>query len=351
MTPFFTNYLMYMLKSEIKNIQSEKNEIYVSPSLLFKKRLDKEKPKNQNKSAFISNADLNYLKTHPSCIDDYEEGRMKTDDSMVYIGSRKKNSNIQSVDIYFQDRDAYKGKILNPEGRGDTWTYEKNQAFMLGAIEAKKHFQLVTAAKHYSRKPVITFTMAELFWLDDNGYTFSPIMNGKLKCTPSPLKLNITIKNYKEGAHFFTFPELNIKKNRILLENGVKNDQPITTTLNVQSPPNTIEVILNKLDQLSITESNQNNYVSLATGAAKEHSSKKIIVDASSQITSTNITSTNNEMLNPNARTFIPSQGAFGSNNTLYSSTRNKLILNPYANDFIPDDRRIKSGIESKEKM
>lgn len=71
------------------------------------------------------------------------------------------------------------GGIFNPRlridistGMPEQWEYPKNQAFWAGAIDAGKSFLLLTPIDHYGG--YISYTVHEMFWLEDNGYTFTP---------------------------------------------------------------------------------------------------------------------------------------------------------------------------------
>lgn len=70
------------------------------------------------------------------------------------------------------------GDFFCPERTGD-WSYEKNQAFMAGAIDANRAFILVTdiIEGYQGIKAPRSGTVKELLWLKDNGYTFEPHPN------------------------------------------------------------------------------------------------------------------------------------------------------------------------------
>ncbi|MCS5711528.1 hypothetical protein [Candidatus Berkiella aquae] len=159
---------------------------------------------------------------------DYQEGLMKTDDSIAYIGSL--GSDIlkpeQTVEPYraANARANNIGKVLNPEARYDSstgkneiWTYQKNQAFMLGAIEARKTFILVTPKNHYKNNPGVTGTIDELLWLKDNGYTFTEQDDGTTRCVPptSP-RSEFSIRNYNNGKGVYKKPLLHKMRDEIL---------------------------------------------------------------------------------------------------------------------------------------
>ncbi|MCS5711521.1 hypothetical protein [Candidatus Berkiella aquae] len=153
--------------------------------------------------------------------EDYKEGAHVTDDSIAYLGStsnkRKTKTHLRDEQViqYYRERPEFYGKVLNPEGRNDNWTYEKNQAFMLGAIEAKKTFILITPRSEYDHSYVTT-TIDELLWLKDNGYTFSKGKEDTLICTPSSAEAtNPIIRNYYNGTSKYSKEQMNNDRNEV----------------------------------------------------------------------------------------------------------------------------------------
>ncbi len=73
------------------------------------------------------------------------------------------------------------GNYLNPQGRGEQWTYEKNQAFWAGGIDAGRSFVLITPLENSAIGTIRNrYTGDEMLWLLDNGYRFEflPRTNG-----------------------------------------------------------------------------------------------------------------------------------------------------------------------------
>jgi len=121
---------------------------------------------------------------------DYQEGFNGA--GPVYMGakdsrrSRQLGRNLgegESLRPYYMDIDrkgvnsVYHHCVLYPERRQvgavrEEWTYEKNQAFWAGAIDANREFILVTPIEHYAGS--LGFAVKEMLWLVDNGYTFAP---------------------------------------------------------------------------------------------------------------------------------------------------------------------------------
>ncbi|MCS5711534.1 hypothetical protein [Candidatus Berkiella aquae] len=149
---------------------------------------------------------------------DYQEGLMETDDMTAYIGSLKVKGDLkydQTVAPYRADRKSNIGKVLNPEGRGEKWSYKKNQAFMLGAIEAGKTFILVTPKSHYDSS-FITGTIDELLWLKDNGYTFYVRNDDTVACHPPIKRSSPIIRNYHNGNGIYNQSSMNDMREEIL---------------------------------------------------------------------------------------------------------------------------------------
>ncbi|MCS5711530.1 hypothetical protein [Candidatus Berkiella aquae] len=163
--------------------------------------------------------DLSVLRRTESA--DYQEGLMKTEDMTAYIGTLKKNAGSkkhlteeQTIAFYVR-KPASVGRVLDPERRGDTWSYEKNKAFMLGAIEAGKTFILVTPKGIYD-KSYITQTVDELLWLKDNGYTFTERDDGSMICKPPAQTQDPIMRNYLNGKGIYSELSMNDKKDAIL---------------------------------------------------------------------------------------------------------------------------------------
>lgn len=165
-------------------------------------------------------ANIEYLRQ----LTDYHEGRMATESNIIYLGSihksnRKTKQHLreeQTLEYYKARFEQYKGCVLYPEYRRETWNYQINQAFMLGGIEAGKTFILITPKSEYARD-YITGTIDELLWLKDNGYEFTDGMNDTLICTPprTPISEPI-IKNYFGGnTQYYTKDEMNRAKQEI----------------------------------------------------------------------------------------------------------------------------------------
>lgn len=111
----------------------------------------------------------------------------------------------------YRRSDRYIGRVLNPERRGEQWTFEKNAAFWLGAIESNKDFLIVTdldkiaERAKFGRARVelgVGGCVPELLWLEDNGYVFAPDSESRsLSYAISPLtvqRVNFTL-DYNHG--------------------------------------------------------------------------------------------------------------------------------------------------------
>lgn len=163
--------------------------------------------------------DLSVLRRTESV--DYQEGLTKTDDMIAYIGTlkkdegRKKHLTEEQTIAFYVRKEGSVGRVLDPERRGDTWSYEKNKAFMLGAIEAGKTFILVTPKSIYD-KPFVTQTVDELLWLKDNGYTFTERNDGSMICNPPAQTQAPMMRNYLNGKGIYSKHSMNDKKNDIL---------------------------------------------------------------------------------------------------------------------------------------
>jgi hypothetical protein len=90
---------------------------------------------------------------------------------------------------------------MNSNAEGDDWSFEWNMAFWLGGIEANKTFILctdITEVLSRARKyrtfhpPSIGGTVAELLWLFDNGYTFSPCLHNIALTIATPPEQRVT---------------------------------------------------------------------------------------------------------------------------------------------------------------
>lgn len=161
----------------------------------------------------MNTADLSELRK----LEDYNEGFMETDTNIIYLGTqdntRRNKAHLSSDQVlsHYKKSENFKGKVLFPESRGVTWTEEINQAFILGGIEAGKTFCLITPTNEFGGD-YITQTAKELFWLEDNGYTFTKGPRNTLVCTPGNIRENAVINDYSAGSH----TELVTRKNSIL---------------------------------------------------------------------------------------------------------------------------------------
>lgn len=164
-------------------------------------------------------ANLDELRKH----EDYQEGLLQTEEQVIFMGTldnkraRKKHLNNDQVVATKQRNPDYKGTVLYPEGRGDTWSYQKNQAFMLGVIEAGKSCHLITPVSEYD-KEANTVTVDELLWLKDNQYQFTHLEDGTMMCTPPAQRpSSVVIRNYNVGANInIPASEISRAKNEIL---------------------------------------------------------------------------------------------------------------------------------------
>lgn len=110
----------------------------------------------------------------------------------------------------------YFGQVFCPERLGRTdidpvqevpaWSYEKNQAFIAGVIDANRPVRLIADISFYQKK--ITGTVDEIVWLADNGYTFIPDPNNPLDTLilpPDPPRApEQRIINYYENGRSLT---------------------------------------------------------------------------------------------------------------------------------------------------
>lgn len=133
---------------------------------------------------------------------DYLEGKMPTDDMYVYLGTYNKNKKYkyredQTLDKKINDPD-FLGKILHPEGRKENWTYGKNQAFIAGAIDARKTFVLVTPIRHYLNNTFPTRTKHEILWICENGYSMIKNRNNIMFRPTKYREKNSTIQDYSK---------------------------------------------------------------------------------------------------------------------------------------------------------
>jgi len=140
--------------------------------------------------------------------EDYHEAMLKPDQSVIFGTLSQKKGYTDEVlaekhtlkptrEAFVHDQEAWKGRTFWPEqpGREDTWSEEKNLAFMAGAIKTKKKFELVTPFSFYFRK-VAKFpegskektyqgvTWKELTWIKDNNYIFELSSEGLLEAIP-----------------------------------------------------------------------------------------------------------------------------------------------------------------------
>jgi len=122
--------------------------------------------------------------------EDYNEGKMWEKGS-VFIGTTEAlGRHRNDVDIHHKES-AYYGRILRPEAREQgEWTYEANQAFFLGVIESRREVTLLSdLADDPYEQLCWGYTCDELFWLQDNRYTFAPNPANPLQtiATPPPI--------------------------------------------------------------------------------------------------------------------------------------------------------------------
>ena len=101
---------------------------------------------------------------------DYLEGNERR--GSIFFGHSK------DLDAFKRDIDQngtasrYYCRVLYPEWRGEAWTYEKNKAFWLGAINAGREFILISDINDFKTKG--RCTIDEVLWLKDNEYEFRP---------------------------------------------------------------------------------------------------------------------------------------------------------------------------------
>lgn len=122
---------------------------------------------------------LSHLKTLP----DYERAKKTT---LGYIGRSRHIRNYLS---------KHKTDIFCPELYDETWSAEKNMAYMLGGIEAQRPFLIVSTLHDIAKRaseaadrhqPLLGYTVAEILILQDNGYTFAPYLDNPSLCIATP---------------------------------------------------------------------------------------------------------------------------------------------------------------------
>lgn len=112
---------------------------------------------------------------------DYQEAVNNKALGPIYIGSLQGVIGQMRKDIDAkEDKSEHFGKMFCPERPNrpveeQNWSYEKNMAFMAGAIDAGRSAILTTKIENYCKSDKeIGITPHEILWLADNGYTFSP---------------------------------------------------------------------------------------------------------------------------------------------------------------------------------
>jgi len=136
---------------------------------------------------------------------DYQEAVIGKQKGCVLFGHRRDLSQYYSDIDQHQEQSIYLGRILYPESQrrkqinGGIWEYDKNKAFWAGAIDCGQTFVLVSDIAHYRASGG---TVDEMFWLQDNGYSFEPNSQNPHQTMALPPQIplaNPQIKNYNNG--------------------------------------------------------------------------------------------------------------------------------------------------------
>lgn len=134
---------------------------------------------------------------------DYQEARQT--EGMAYFGSPAELVSLREDLALNQRGSEFYGCIFYPEWRNEyhpDTVYEQNKAFWAGLIDARRPLTLLTDISKFRG---LGNTVDEMFWLQDNGYTFSPDPNHPIQTVVTPPEEEIPptetfIEDYQKGS-------------------------------------------------------------------------------------------------------------------------------------------------------
>lgn len=182
--------------------------------------------------------------------------QLRASNKDILIGPKRELKTTKDIhDRIVRDRPlAVCVETLYPEQFGDEWTYEGNQEYFIDLIRAKKrcvllsnfvqqksndHFKIGEFQVNESdiSKRQLSVVMDELFWLSDNGYSFTWRSDKSVTCTPpnTPTQ-HIVVKDYRVPQSVTTnYQMMGFIKERRAKYNELNYTRVRTNTLRVNN--------------------------------------------------------------------------------------------------------------------